>query len=126
MANNYQLPDGKSVDLSNYEIVLFMQHGCHFCHHFDPKLRQFAKEIDIMVGVFTLDGEGDDSFPDAKPATQEIVDTLFSNLEIATPTTFLLNRLTNEVELLAQGDVDIEEFKRLLDESLSNMEKRSE
>lgn len=122
MSKLYSFSKTQSTDLNNYEIVLFMQHGCHFCHHFDPKLREFAKELNISVGVFTLDGAGDDAFPDATPAREDIVDAMFSDLGVATPTTFLLNKETNDIELIAQGDMDIHEFQQRFNSAIAALE----
>ena len=122
MSQLYSYSETQSADLDNYEIVLFMQHGCHFCHHFDPKLREFAKELNISVGVFTLDGQGDDAFPDATPAREDIVDAMFSDLGVATPTTFLLNKKTNDVELIAQGDMNMQEFQQRLNNAMAELE----
>jgi type-F conjugative transfer system pilin assembly thiol-disulfide isomerase TrbB len=125
MSDNYQLPSGDHVDLSNYEIVLFMQNGCPYCRRFNPKFHKFAKEIGIRVAVFTLNEQGDETFPDAKPASEGVVETLFVGIEIATPTTFLVNRRDNNAELLSQGDMAIEEYRDAFNESLVNMEKRA-
>jgi len=122
MSQPYSYSETQSVDLDNYEIVLFMQHGCHFCHHFDPKLREFAKALNISVGVFTLDGQGDDAFPGATPAREDIVDAMFSDLGVATPTTFLLNKKTNNVELIAQGDMNMPEFQQRLNRAMVELE----
>lgn len=110
-----KLPDGTTVDFSDYAFVVFMQQHCPYSAKFDPKLKDLSDKTGLGVFAYTLDGGGDKSFPhpmiptkvDSREALAGEIMTFFGNgLPIATPTTFLVNVNTNKAYPLYQGDTD--------------------
>lgn len=113
----YRLSDGRQVDLNNWTVVLFMQSTCSYCHKFDPLLHQITEQIGLPVFVYSLDGVGDVTYPDALAATPDVMVDYFQNgTPVATPTTFLTNVNTNTALPLIQGAVDGPAFLSRLDE----------
>lgn len=113
----HTLSDGQRVNLANWKLVLFMQSTCQYCHRFDPLLQQFSASMGIGVFAFSLDGQGDDSYPGAVPATPDVMVQYFApGMPIATPTTFLTNVNTMATYPLVQGAVDANAFAARLDE----------
>lgn len=109
------LPDGTTVDFSDYAFVVFMQQHCPYSAKFDPKLKDLSEKTGLGVFAYTLDGGGDKSFPhpmiptkvDSREALAGEIMTFFGNgLPIATPTSFLVNVNTNKAYPLYQGDTD--------------------
>jgi type-F conjugative transfer system pilin assembly thiol-disulfide isomerase TrbB len=110
------LTDGRSVNLNNYAVVVFMQRGCQYSAKFDPKLKEWSDKVGIKVYPYTLDGYGDTAFPVAliprkagenEPIAGEILTFFGNGLPIATPTTFIVNVNTNMAYPLYQGDTDM-------------------
>lgn len=109
------LTDGRTVNLSDYAIVVFMQRGCQYSARFDPVLKAWALQTGIKVYPYTLDGYGDSAFPVAliprkaganEPIAGEILTFFGNGLPIATPTTFMVNVNTNTAYPLYQGVTD--------------------
>lgn len=113
----HTLSDGQRVNLANWKLVLFMQSTCQYCHRFDPLVKQYSESIGIGVFAFSLDGQGDDSYPGAVPATPDVMVQYFApGMPIATPTTFLTNVNTMATYPLVQGAIDANAFAGRLDE----------
>ncbi len=84
------LSNGRQINLADWKVVLFMQGHCPYCHQFDPVLKSPSARVGFGVMAYTIDGQGDASFPDALRAAGGD-ENLFPNLPVATPTTFLVN-----------------------------------
>ncbi|EBP8105754.1 type-F conjugative transfer system pilin assembly thiol-disulfide isomerase TrbB [Salmonella enterica subsp. enterica serovar Bovismorbificans] len=111
----FRLSNGKTVNLADWKVVLFMQRSCPWCHQFDPVLKQVAQQYGFSVFPYTLDGQGDAAFPEALPAPPEVMQTFFPNIPVATPTTFLVNVNTLEALPLLQGATDAAGFMVRMD-----------
>jgi type-F conjugative transfer system pilin assembly thiol-disulfide isomerase TrbB len=117
----YTLSTGKRVDLSQWKVVLFMQGHCPYCHQFDPLLKQVGANIGLSVFPYTIDGQGDQAYPDALPAPAEVMQTFFpAPMPIATPTTFLVNVNTLDAWPIMQGASDERGFLNRLDTVLQD------
>ncbi|HCR3185357.1 TPA: type-F conjugative transfer system pilin assembly thiol-disulfide isomerase TrbB [Morganella morganii] len=115
----YALPDGRTVNLNDYTLVLFMQSECIYCRQFDPLLKQWADMRGFKVFVYSLNGQGDPSFPDAIPAPQSVVQTFFgSGIPVMTPTLFLVEVNTLKTAPLAQGLTPVKEIENRLHRTL--------
>lgn len=112
---NYRLSNGRQINLADWKVVLFMQGHCPYCHQFDPVLKSLSARVGFGVMAYTIDGQGDASFPDALPAPPEVMKTFFPNLPVATPTTFLVNVNTLEALPLLQGATDEQGFMARMD-----------
>ena len=110
----FRLSNGRQVNLADWKVVLFMQGHCPYCHQFDPVLKQLAQQYGTSVFPYTLDGQGDTSFPEALPLPPDVMQTFFPNIPVATPTTFLVNVNTLEALPLLQGAADAAGFITLL------------
>lgn len=116
----YVLPDGRTVNLNDYTLVLFMQSECIYCRQFDPLLKQWADMRGFKVFVYSLNGQGDPSFPDAIPAPQSVVQTFFgSGIPVMTPTLFLVEVNTLKTAPLAQGLTPLPEIENRLHRTLA-------
>lgn len=111
----YRLSNGQKVNLAEWKVVLFMQGHCSYCHQFDPALKSLSGRVGFGVMAYTLDGQGDTSFPDALPVPPEVMKTFFPNLPVATPTMFLVNVNTLEALPLLQGATDEQGFMARMD-----------
>ncbi|HDT4906365.1 TPA: type-F conjugative transfer system pilin assembly thiol-disulfide isomerase TrbB [Enterobacter ludwigii] len=111
----YRLSNGRQINLADWKVVLFMQGHCPYCHQFDPVLKSLSARVGFGVMAYTIDGQGDASFPDALPAPPEVMKTFFPNLPVATPTTFLVNVNTLEALPLLQGATDEQGFMARMD-----------
>ncbi|GKK71218.1 hypothetical protein NUBL13795_52340 [Klebsiella pneumoniae] len=96
-------------------MVLFMQGHCPYCHKFDPVLKQLAGQYGFSVFSYTIDGQGDDAFPEALPAPPDVMQTFFPNIPVATPTTFLVNVNTLAAYPILQGATDAQGFMARVD-----------
>lgn len=86
---------------------------------FNPVLAQYSKETGLSVSPFSLDGKGDDFFPNVMLATPEMMVEFFGHgLLVATPTTFLVNLNTMSTYPLLQGDVDRQGLASRIDDVL--------
>lgn len=121
VARWYTLSTGQRVDLSQWKVVLFMQGHCPYCHQFDPLLKQLGANIGLSVFPYTIDGQGDEAYPDALPAPAEVMQTFFpAPMPIATPTTFLVNVNTLDAWPIMQGASDERGFLNRLDTVLQD------
>ena len=102
----FRLSNGRQVDLRDWKVVLFMQGKCPYCHKFDPVLKQLAGQYGFSVFPYTIDGQGDEAFPEALPVPPEVMQTFFPNIPVATPTTFLVNVTTLAAYPVLQGATD--------------------
>ncbi|KGT87930.1 conjugal transfer protein TrbB [Erwinia typographi] len=115
----YSLPDGRQINVADYRIVLFMQASCHYCQQFDPQLIQLSTQTGFKVFPYTLDGQGDASFPDAIPAPRAVLDQFFGpGSNGVTPTTFLVNVNTLQSWPLAQGLTDMNSLLQRISQAL--------
>lgn len=106
----FRLSNGRQVDLRDWKVVLFMQGKCPYCHKFDPVLKQLATQYGFSVFPYTIDGQGDEAFPEALPVPPEVMQTFFPNIPVATPTTFLVNVNTLAAYPVLQGATDAQGF----------------
>ncbi|EMV1562717.1 type-F conjugative transfer system pilin assembly thiol-disulfide isomerase TrbB [Enterobacter ludwigii] len=103
-----------------YQIVLFMQGGCHFCQQFDPQLAQLSLQTGLKVFPYTLDGLGDASFPAAIPAPQTVIEAFYGDGQpVVTPATFLVNVNTLQAWPLALGIADMPAIKQRITQILN-------
>lgn len=115
----YSLPDGRQISVADYRIVLFMQSSCHFCQQFDPQLIQLSTQTGFKVFPYTLDGQGDVSFPAAIPAPRAVLDQFFGpGNNGVTPTTWLVNVNTLQSWPLAQGLTDMNSLLQRINQAL--------
>ena len=111
----YRLSNGRQVNLSDWKVVLFMQGHCPYCHKFDPVLKQLATQYGFSVFPYTIDGQGDEAFPEALPVPPDVMQTFFPNIPVATPTTFLVNVNTLAAYPILQGATDAQGFMARMD-----------
>jgi len=115
----YSLPDNRQINVADYRIVLFMQGGCHYCQQFDPQLAQLSAQTGFRVFPYTLDGQGDASFPAAIPAPRAVLDQFFGpGNNGVTPTTFIVNVNTLQSWPLAQGILDMNTLLQRINQAL--------
>lgn len=118
-ARRYSLPDNRQINVDDYRIVLFMQGGCHYCQQFDPQLAQLSAQTGFRVFPYTLDGQGDASFPAAIPAPRAVLDQFFGPRNNGvTPTTFIVNVNTLQSWPLAQGITDMNTLLQRINQAL--------
>lgn len=115
---DYQLPNGKVVNLNHYKAVLFMQAGCGYCQQFDPILKSLASHIGLSVFPYTLDGQGDVSFPHAIPAPKSVIDSFYMQQKIVTPALYLVEVNTMKTLPLLYGAVDGQTLVQRLNDGL--------
>lgn len=119
--NNYLLPNGKSVDLNEWNIVIFIQSTCKYCKEFDPIIKEFANEKNIKTTVFSFDGLSDGNFDLVLPVSNEIVANFFRDLPVATPTVFLVN-IDNLITLpVSQGSMTKVDFENQIKKTLMSV-----
>ena len=109
LPNLYQLPNKKSIDLNEWNLVIFIQSTCQYCIKFDPIIKQVAQEMGIKTVVFSFDGLSDGNFEQVLPVTNEIVANFFRDLPVATPTTFLVN--VNDLTTLPLSQGTMQKFE---------------
>lgn len=115
----HTLPDGTRVDVADFRIVLFMQGSCRYCQQFDPQLVRFASQTGFRIFPYTLDNQGDTSFPDAVPAPRAVLDQFFGpGNNGVTPATFLVNVNTLMAWPLGQGITDMDTLLQRLNLAL--------
>lgn len=110
-----RLSNGQQANLAEWKVVLFMQGSCPYCHKFDPMLKSLSERVGFGVMAYTIDGHGDEAYPEALPVPADVMRTFFPNLPVATPTTFLVNVNTLEALPLLQGATDEQGFMARLD-----------
>lgn len=115
---DYTLPNGKVVNLNNYKAVLFMQARCGYCQQFDPILKSLTKQMGLGVFAYTLDGQGDVSFPHAIPAPKSVIDSFYMQQKIVTPALYLVEVNTMKTLPLLYGMVDGQTLMQRLNEGL--------
>lgn len=118
----FRLSNGRQVDLRDWKVVLFMQGKCPYCHKFDPLLKQLAGQYGFSVFPYTIDGQGDEAFPEALPVPPDVMQTFFPNIPVATPTTFLVNVNTLAAYPILQGATDAQSFMARVDTVFQMME----
>ena len=84
-AHWYRLSNGKQVNLNDWKVVLFMQGHCPYCHKFDPVLKQLSGLYGFSVFSYTIDGQGDEAFPEPLPAPPDVLQTFFPTFPMPTP-----------------------------------------
>ncbi|WP_272663202.1 MULTISPECIES: type-F conjugative transfer system pilin assembly thiol-disulfide isomerase TrbB [unclassified Providencia] len=115
----YSLPNGNVVNLNDYTLVLFMQSSCPYCHQFDPQLALLSAQTGLSVFPYTLDGKGDMAFPNAIPAPPEVVQSFFgTELQVITPTVFLVDVNTLRTYPLLQGLTDMQDVMNRVNSNL--------
>lgn len=115
----HRLTDGRTVNLADWTVVLFMQSTCPYSQKFDPVLKGFSQRTGLPVFPFSMDGRGDITFTDVVPATPDVLLEYFqSGIPLATPTTFLTNVHTMETYPLLQQQADEITLASRLDEVL--------
>ncbi|RXJ10744.1 type-F conjugative transfer system pilin assembly thiol-disulfide isomerase TrbB [Lelliottia nimipressuralis] len=113
----HRLSDGRTVNLADWTVVLFMQSSCEYSQKFDPVLKGFSDRTGLPVFPFSMDGKGDMTFPNVLSATPDVILEYFqTGLPLATPTTFLTNVHTMETYPLLQQYADEMTFASRLDE----------
>lgn len=110
------LSNGKRMDITDWRIVHFMSSTCSYCRAFNPKLKQISEQTGIPVITYSFDGLGDEYFPMAFDANEDVLREFFAELPRATPTDFLINVNTLVTLPLTQGDTSHYAFLQRLDE----------
>lgn len=119
--NYYLLPNGQSIDLNEWNMVVFIQSTCKYCKEFDPIIKQFANEKNIKITVFSFDGLSDGNFDLVLPVSNEIVATFFRDLPVATPTVFLVH-IDNLTTLpVSQGSMTKGDFENQIKKTLMSI-----
>lgn len=112
-----RLSDGRTVNLADWTVVLFMQSTCQYSQKFDPVLKAFSERTGLAVFPFSMDGKGDITFSHVLPATPDVIMEYFqTGIPLATPTTFLTNVHTMETYPLLQQYADEITLASRLDE----------
>ena len=119
----FTLSTGKTVDITDWQIVHFMSSTCTYCHQLNPILKQLSESTGIPIFTYSFDGKGDNVFPDVFNANTEVVNTFFAELPRATPTDFLINVNTMVTLPLTQGLTSADKFMQRLDEVLLYVDK---
>lgn len=114
------LSNGTRVNLADWTVVLFMQGHCSFCQKFDPLIKAMSQRHGFPLFVYTFDGQGDQTFPEAIPAPPDVMRTFFPGLPVASPTTFLVNVHTLATYPIIQGAADEAAFMARLDTVLQD------
>lgn len=114
------LSNGARVNLNDWTVVLFMQGHCGYCQKFDPLIKAMSAQHGFPLFVYTFDGQGDQTFPEAIPAPPDVMRTFFPGLPVASPTTFLVNVHTLATYPLIQGAADEAGFIARLDTVLQD------
>ena len=114
------LSNGTRVNLADWTVVLFMQGHCSFCQKFDPLIKAMSAQHGFPLFVYTFDGQGDVTFPEAIPAPPDVMRTFFPGLPVASPTTFLVNVHTLATYPIIQGAADEAAFMARLDTVLQD------
>lgn len=114
------LSNGTRVNLADWTVVLFMQGHCSFCQKFDPLIKAMSVQHGFPLFVYTFDGQGDQTFPEAIPAPPDVMRTFFPGLPVASPTTFLVNVHTLATYPIIQGAADEAAFMARLDTVLQD------
>lgn len=113
----HRLSDGRTVNLADWTVVLFMQSTCEYSQKFDPVLKAFSERSGLPVFPFSMDGRGDITFSHVLPATPDVIMEYFqTGIPLATPTTFLTNVHTMETYPLLQQFADEITLASRLDE----------
>jgi len=111
-----KLSNGQLVNPESWTIVLFMASDCGYCKKFDPKLKAYSQQTGISVFPYSINGEGDPTFPKAIPAPPMVIGQFFARgIPIATPTTFLVNIHTMRTYPMLQGDATPEQVANRVD-----------
>lgn len=112
---------------NHYQLVLFMQNGCGVCKRFDPIFKDYVNKVGIKTIAYTLDGKGDENFPDAAIAPQNVVQEFFLNSGIAmgTPTIFMVNIYSLKAYPITNGEDEISNIHRRIVEMMEIDEKES-
>ncbi|WP_269936350.1 type-F conjugative transfer system pilin assembly thiol-disulfide isomerase TrbB [Serratia liquefaciens] len=114
------LSNGTRINLADWTVVLFMQGHCSFCQKFDPLIKAMSAQHGFPLFVYTFDGQGDVTFPEAIPAPPDVMRTFFPGLPVASPTTFLVNVHTLATYPIIQGAADEAAFMARLDTVLQD------
>lgn len=115
----FHLNDGRSVDISHWQIVHFIRSDCPYCHRFNPTLKAVSGQLGIGVFVYSFDGVGDAVFPHVLPVNDGILKDFFAELPQATPTDFIINTQSLVTIPLSQGELTEDTLKQRLDESFA-------
>lgn len=115
----FHLNDGRSVDISHWQIVHFIRSDCAYCHRFNPTLKAVAGQLGIGVFVYSFDGVGDAVFPHVLPVNDGILKDFFAELPQATPTDFIINTQSLVTIPLSQGELTENTLKQRLEESFA-------
>lgn len=115
----FRLSDGRTLDISRWQIVHFVRSDCPYCRQFNPVLRAISEQTGLPVFTYSFDGIGDDVFPQVIPVTEAIISDFFPELPRATPTDFLLNKDTLVTIPLSQGAVSGEVLMQRIDETFA-------
>ncbi|WP_309401606.1 type-F conjugative transfer system pilin assembly thiol-disulfide isomerase TrbB [Edwardsiella tarda] len=118
----YRLPNGRAVNLQNYKLVLFMQSRCGYCQQFDPMLKTVTGQMGLNVFAYTLDGQGDVSYPNAIPAPAGVIRDLWGEMKPVTPAAFLIDVHTLKTLPLLYGMVDAGTLTQRVNDALSLMD----
>ena len=119
--NYYLLPNGQSIDLNEWNMVVFIQSTCKYCKEFDPIIKQFANEKNIKITVFSFDGLSDGNFDLVLPVSNEIVATFFRDLPVATPTVFLVHIDKLTTLPVSQGSMTKGDFENQIKKTLMSI-----
>jgi len=115
----FRLQDGRSLDISRWQIVHFVRSDCPYCHRFNPVLKRVATQMALPVFVYSFDGAGDAVFPNVAPVNDSVLKDFFAELPQATPTDFIVNTQTLVTIPLSQGEMSEDALKQRLDESFA-------
>lgn len=100
-----------------YALVLFYAARCPHCQRFVPIVKDYARQHQMPVLAYTLDGESLPSFPDSILPTAEEVHRFFPTQSPVVPALFLLEFRHQQLIPVLVGEAT----KRQLSERLNTL-----
>jgi len=84
--------------------VLFYLSSCIHCKRFEPVLKQYAKNHQMPVLAYTLDGIALPGFPKSLSPNQEEINRFFPSHNLVAPTLFLMDLDKHTIKPVLKGE----------------------
>lgn len=93
---------------AQYGLAFIFSSHCAYCHKFAPTLQTFAKQTQLPVYAFSVDGLGLPQYPRPLTATRDIIEAFYHTTHnLVFPSLFLVNLNNRKHVTLSIGNVPL-------------------
>lgn len=99
---------------SNHALLYIFSSKCPYCQKMAPVIQQYARNNQIPVKAYSVDGYGLPGFSEFSHASSQLLQAAYAGGQITYPASFVMNTSTYQIFPLGIGAMDYNQFSSRL------------